>query len=414
MKKWIDKIRNAPFVFIFIVALIIYFPLSISRPAETNVRGIITAIAFDSAENDEIQTSVIMLTPLENASFSQTNAIITAKGDSVANTFTKIGLYIGKTIALAHTEIIMIGEELANRNLAELLNFVGRSTDINNNTPVIIAEGQAKELLESTQKLGKSTGLSLQEIINYNEASLLSVTTTLEAFYKSYYSENSSSVLSLVKLVEEQQGVSINESSGQSSQDQESASGQTKKESEKLIDNDGSSVLIKNGKLLQKLFPSQTRGLEWVDKVSVSGFLEVENVSTENLDNAKLTFEVRNKRVKYSSWFQNKMPVILIDINVDLELVEVYQNEKEINNFNTTNVYINKEVASLIEHKIKQEFSSVLKILKDNNADAVGAYDILYAQNKDEFKKYLKTLEDENDYLKNISFRRVVHSNEYI
>ena len=414
MKKWIDKIKNAPFIFIFIIAIIIYFPLSISRPAETNVRGIITAIAFDSAENNEIQTSVIMLTPQENASFSQTNTIITAKGDSVANTFTKIGLYIGKTIALAHTEIIMIGEELANRNLAELLNFVGRSTDINNNTPVIVSEGQAKELLESTQKLGKSTGLSLQEIINYNEASLLSVTTTLEAFYKSYYSENSSSVLSLVKLVEEEQGVSINESSEQSGQDQESASGQTKKESEKLIDNDGSSVLIKNGKLLQKLSPSQTRGLEWVDKVSVSGFLEVENVSTENLDNAKLTFEVRNKRVKYSSWFQNKMPVILIDINVDLELVEVYQNEKEINNFNTTNVYINKEVASLIEHKIKQEFSSVLKILKDNNADAVGAYDILYAQNKDEFKKYLKTLEDENDYLKNISFRIVVHSNEYI
>ena len=218
MKEWINKIKNAPFIFIFLIALIIYFPLSISRPAETNVRGVITAVAFDSAENNEIQTSVIMLTPLENTSFSQTNAIITAKGDTVANTFTKLGLYVGKTVALAHTEIIMIGEELATRNLAELLNFIGRSTDISNNTPIVIAEGQAKALLDSTQKLSKSTGLNLQEIISYNESSTLSVTTTLEAFYKSYYSENSASVLSLVKLVgEDEGGISTGQTSGQNS-----------------------------------------------------------------------------------------------------------------------------------------------------------------------------------------------------
>ena len=416
MKEWINKIKNAPFIFIFLIALIIYFPLSISRPAETNVRGVITAVAFDSAENNEIQTSVIMLTPLENTSFSQTNAIITAKGDTVANTFTKLGLYVGKTVALAHTEIIMIGEELASRNLAELLNFIGRSTDISNNTPIVIAEGQAKALLDSTQKLSKSTGLNLQEIISYNESSTLSVTTTLEAFYKSYYSENSASVLSLVKLVgEDEGGISTGQTSGQNSnQDSSSNIGVQEKEKNKLIDNDGSSVLIKDGKMLHKLSPSQTRGLEWVDKVSVTGFLEIENVTTEDLEDAKLTFEVRNKRVKYSSWIQDNTPVILIDVNVDLELVEVFQNNKKISSFDATNTFINKKISDLIEHKIKQEFSSALKVLKDNNADAVGAYDILYAQNKKEFKKYLKSLENKNDYLKNVSFRVIVNSNEYI
>ena len=416
MKEWINKIKNAPFIFIFLIALIIYFPLSISRPAETNVRGVITAVAFDSAENNEIQTSVIMLTPLENTSFSQTNAIITAKGDTVANTFTKLGLYVGKTVALAHTEIIMISEELASRNLAELLNFIGRSTDISNNTPIVIAEGQAKALLDSTQKLSKSTGLNLQEIISYNESSTLSVTTTLEAFYKSYYSENSASVLSLVKLVgEDECGISTGQTSGQNSnQDSSSNIGVQEKEKNKLIDNDGSSVLIKDGKMLHKLSPSQTRGLEWVDKVSVTGFLEIENVTTEDLEDAKLTFEVRNKRVKYSSRIQDNTPVILIDVNVDLELVEVFQNNKKISSFDATNTFINKKISDLIEHKIKQEFSSALKVLKDNNADAVGAYDILYAQNKKEFKKYLKSLENKNDYLKNVSFRVIVNSNEYI
>ena len=82
--------------------------------------------------------------------------------------------------------------------------------------------------------------------------------------------------------------------------------------------------------------------------------------------------------------------------------------------YSLINFFEYKKISDLIEHKIKQEFSSALKVLKDNNADAVGAYDILYAQNKKEFKKYLKSLENKNDYLKNVSFRVIVNSNEYI
>ena len=52
-------------------------------------------------------------------------------------------------------------------------------------------------------------------------------------------------------------------------------------------------------------------------------------------------------------------------------------------------------------------------MLKEHDADAIGVYDLLYRNNKKEFKEFLQTLDEEDDYFDKVSFRFIVECIEY-
>lgn len=419
--KYLQLIKKYPYMVVLIIVLFLYLPGAFSSPPETDKRAVITALAFDEKGENEIEASIVMLTPIENASFSETDTIVSATGDTVANTFLKLTLSIGKNLGLAHAEIVIVSAGLAEKNIAEILNHVARSTDISNNTPLIIAEGSAKELLTASHNLSKNTGLKLQQIIVFNEKFLLSVNTNLETFYKSYYSENQSSLLTYVKLKDSSgNGISTQESSGQAqggspssdSQSQSSQSSQSHSQQNKLIDNDGSSVIMKNGKMVGILDRFQTRGVNWIDEMSNVGSINISGVNNAELKNAKMLLDVRNKKITKSTCFEENTPVIKISIALSLNVEEIIQDKNEIS-VNAYRSYIDENVRGVIEQKIKSEFSSALQIMKDKNADIVDAYELLYKNNRKEFKQYLESLENKDEFLDYISFRISVSCQEY-
>lgn len=411
MKKMINFLKHYPYLVICIVALVILFPPSIASPPESDKRAIITTTGFDLLENNEIEVSVVMLSPIENANFEQNDTIVSAKGETIGSALTNLSLHVGKPVGLAHNEAIVIGERLAQSNLSDRLDNIARNKDISNNIPIIICRGLAKNLITTCREISESTGLSISELLFYNEEFIMSVNTTLESFYKALFSPSKSVLVSCVYLDKEEQETSQNESSSNDSKGQESSS--NKGAQVDSLRNDGESSLIKNGKHVSYLDKNQTRGICWVDHTASLGAIEVDNVNSKLLNNAKLHVSIRDKRVNKASYFENGKPVVKFVVTLAVQIKEIYQEGADKDILNNNIHYLTDEVKKEIEHSIKEDFSSALATLKEYNADVIGAYDLLYRNNKDEFKKYLSKLDNEDEYFDTIGFRFVVDCIEY-
>lgn len=411
MKKMINFLKHYPYLVICIVALVILFPPSIASPPESDKRAIVTMIGFDLLDNNEIEVSVVMLSPIENANFEQNDTIVSAKGETIGSALSNLSLHVGKPVGLAHNEAIVIGERLAQSNLSDRLDNIARNRDISNNIPIIVCRGLAKNLITTSREISESTGLSISELLFYNEQFIMSVNTTLESFYKGLFAPSKSVLVSSIYLSEEEKQTSQNESSSNDSNGQKSSSN-TGANVDSLR-NDGESSLVKNGKHVAYLDKNQTRGVCWVDHTASIGAIEVDNVNSKLLNNAKLHVSIRDKRVNKASYFENGKPVVKFVVTLAVQIKEIYQEGADKDILNNNIHYLTEEVKKEIEQSIKEDFSSALATLKDYNADVIGAYDLLYRNNKNEFKKYLSKLDNEDEYFNTIGFRFVVDCIEY-
>lgn len=414
MKKLFEFIKKSPYFLICILALILLLPAGLSSPPESDKRAIATMLGFDLIENNQIEATMVMLSPIENANFEQNDTVVTAKGETIASALNNLSLHVGKPVGLAHNEAIIIGQNLAESNLSDRLDTIARNKDISNNIPIIVCKGLAKEIVMKSRDLSETTGLSITELLFYSDKFIMSTNTTLESFYKGLFSPSRSVIVNALEInkVEEQSGQSTtNESSSQDGQNKSSSSS-TSNELDK-IRNQGESCLVKDGSVVAYLSNKETRGVCWIDHTATFGAIEVDNVNSQLLNDAKIHVSIRDKIVNKHTYFENGTPVVKFIVKLAVQIKEIYQKGADKDILNNNIHYLTEEVKDAIGNSIKDDFSSALSVLKEHDADAIGVYDLLYRNNKKEFKEFLQTLDEEDDYFDKVSFRFIVECIEY-
>ncbi|MFP3391700.1 Ger(x)C family spore germination protein [Brevibacillus sp. SIMBA_040] len=134
---------------------------------EINDLAIITAVAFDKANEKEIELSVQIFVPrsLSGSNSSTgggggggggnlpTTIMRTTKGVNVADALSKMQANLPRTIFWGHCKIYMYGEELAKHGIVELVDFLTRHPEPRNRAFMFVSKGKAKELLKLTPRL---------------------------------------------------------------------------------------------------------------------------------------------------------------------------------------------------------------------------------------------------------------------
>ena len=394
MKENIKKIFHNPMLIVFILILIFFTPLSIYSPGENRNRGIVTAIGIDK-NNQEIEISLLTFIPTANQTYKVKSSIISGKGTTVAEAVYDAQLQMGRKIGLAHAKTTIVNEELLSEDVSMYVDYLSRVASLPENTVFISTNNTAKELLETSQSLENELGLKLEQLVGFNANNIYVTDTSLEAFYKGYFSEVKSSIIGSISLEESDKGSNQEETNVDDSKENSS--------SNKKISNKGEAVLLKDGKMVAKLNIDQLNGINLLNTRALNQIITIDNVKL-NDDLYTLNYRIKNKNIFSNANFENDIPIYTIQLKLGMELVEINGLHDAIK-MNTEFSEISEEIQNKLDIEIKKQFTNALNVLKENKTDVLGINEKFFRENRIMYLKYIENLENIDDFLDKVNFK---------
>ena len=439
MKKILNGIERYPFIIVLVIILLFFTPFQLFSPGESRRRAIVIAIGLDKLE-EEYEISFLTFIPKPNQEFEQSNSVVSGKGSSVSEAILDAQLTLGKDIGLSHAKTTVVNEKMLEEDVSSSLDYLSRVISLPENTVFVCTNTSAKQLLMATDSLEKNLGLKLDQLISYNANDVYITDTSLEAFYKGYYSPHKSSIIGFIEHVKEEpsgggqsqgssgsqeaqsggqgeQAGSSNASSSGGGSAVASSSGQETSEaggeqSEKQrgslqgqseILNKADAILLREGKKVAKLDVDNLNSINLLSEKHSLDSITVENVKCECGKTVDMTFLLKNKQVAIQTDFQNGVPLFIANVSIGVQLTEIDTKGQEIKQ-NAQSTKISDEIASKLEMKIRSEFAQMLKILRDCKADVMNVYAKFFKNDRKKFENFLSSLDDREDYLNHITF----------
>ena len=297
-------------------------------------------------------------------------------------------LTLGKDIGLSHAKTTVVNERMLEEDVSSSLDYLMRVVSLPENTVFICTNTTAKELLMATDSLEQNLGLKLDQLVSYNANEVYITDTSLEAFYKGYYSPTKSSLIGYIEHIKDstqsEQAASQNQSSSQGSGDSQKSSqtsssqdgqqwmsdsseqnssagssGQSENEKQRgslqgqsQILNKGDAVLLRDGQKVALLDVDNLNSINLLSNKRSLDSITITDVETEDGKKVDMTFMVKNKVVSVKTDFQNNIPLFVANINLGVQLSEIDTKAQKVKQ-NVQNTQITEEIAQKLEQKIK-------------------------------------------------------------
>lgn len=412
MKRFFKKIWKTPMVMIFIFITAIYGFSALGKSTEINRFAVVTAIGIDNMadENNQFELSFLTFIPIAEQTFTETYKVITAKGDSFVEAIDYAGQYLGREIGLSHLRTVVINEDLLQNDVTKILDYLTREKEVPSSTKLIATDSSAKDFLSAMQKLDMESSIKVSEMVNFNQRYITATDASLEKFFKGYFSPTHASIIPIFSLEkDEENGISVanNEAQGGEGGSQGGENGGQTGEGENIsynIVNGGEALIFKNGFLKRQLSADDLKNINYFRGNFNTGALSIKNFSGKPFENANLTFNIYDKKMKTKVVFENGIPVFYCDIKFTVVLNGV-EEDKGMFDENVDLYLITSKAATEIEKKVKSNMADGLAIMREVKVDIADFYTKIYNTDKKSFKRFLDSLDDKDDYLNHVLFK---------
>ena len=411
-KVWKNKIFA-----VLILLIIISLPTTIYRQSDKDYTIVASSIGIDKKDN-KYDVTILAVIPKGENDINSNLEIFNGQGDSISSALDRITLDIGRKIGLAHCDCIIFAQQLMEENIAQILDYFIRTANLSTNPTLITTPDSAKDLLLAVKTSNNLLDLSLKNIINSQEDRTLLKNVTIDRFYRSYYSPNSTFTIPILTIKEESNQSSSGSSSSNTPQDSSQGSSQgggSGKDEQKKISNQGDVAVLRNGQFLSTLSEEEKFIYTLVTKPGEFQKIVLENINDEHFINSKVVFQVADKIILPICKYDNGKPYMEYNIWLSLMVDEVvsvdnhsYASTSGIQNFLTDTV--KEEINNVINSNLEKTNT----LMQKNNYDILNMYEKFNAFTYRKFQKYLSTLDNPNDYMSNMSIKINVKFNYVI
>ena len=407
---------NKIILFAVVLFLLVLAPGALNVPSQTAVRAICTGLAIDKGSQEgQITVSAQILIPEAGGQYTQKLSMVSQDGETVEDALELMEYQVGKKIRLAHCNFIILGKELCEQqNIATVLDYFLRGNNIANNTLLIYSDKEAKELLSKSSNINTNEVDNLQIISKYNERYVFSGNANLLSFYHDYLSPQKTSCMARITIKENGDSSSSSGSGGGSGGESGEASsgsggGSSQNAQSDAVLSDGSVAVFYKGKLARILTNDEREQFNWFDGKITGTIIKLTGISDKVLNNADIAYSITQKKLRFDYQIVNNIPTIKLKIDVGLKLEMVQQeDETSLSNYDNS---ISEAVSNAISTKIENDVQNMMKIQKEYGFDVFNIYKPFNIRCHLEWQKYLDSLENPEDYMKNIEV--FVESNVY-
>lgn len=401
MKTFFKNLFKAPMLLVFLLVVLVFGLPALVQSAEINRYAVVTVVGLDPAQEEgKIKVSLLTFTPIAEQTFTENYKVITAQARSVSEALDYAGLHIGRQVGLSHTKTVIINKDLIGDDVGKHLDYLARNKLLGAEARLVVTDSDTEELLDAVQKLDSESSIKISDVIEYSGDYIYSIDSTFKSFFKGIFGPTKVGVMPIISLSKSEPGLSV---SGGSNSDLEKGSTTGEGESTEIVDN-GETVVFKNGKYKTILNGLDVKKINLMKRDSAIGSLVLNNYTGGDYRNSKLTFEILEKKQSRKVYFQNDIPVVVLNLNVTVSLAEV-QDENGIVKKNVEFTGIDDNLKKAVELELKKLISEGIEIMRDNQTDIVDFYTTLSNSNRGAFNKFLNSLEDKEDYLNGIVFK---------
>ncbi len=405
LRKSLNKIKHAYALYYFVIVLIIFLPSAITIPSLSFRSAIITAIGVDK-QDEEVMVSVLTLSEISKSEMRENVKLLQGSGSTLANAFSSIESSIGRKILMGHVGYVVISEDFATQNVADVINTLIIAGKVSNTVPLLMCEGKAKDVLDNAQKMEASSSYKMREMINneFNETYTKDI--SIDSFLKGYYSDIHISTLGYVTLESEPTNA-IDSSSGQDNNQSQQSSSQGDSEQKTAISYKIQHAVFLNGKFKYLFTKEQMRGVNWIVESDLQKNLTINGVSEQGLNDASITFTISKHNVMPKVSFLNGKPYVTYEISLTMTPVEIIEADDSVKTIKE--ITLSDKIRQKICDVVKSEVAMSLSVMREQKIDVIGVYKLLYNKYRP-FMDFLDTLQDREDFLKYVNIGIDVNS----
>lgn len=404
----IGKIYQNKIFLVVALLIIITFPNTLYKQSDKDTTIVATSIGVEKKE-DKYNVSILAVIPKGESDVNSNLEIFEADGNTISEALDSITLNIGRKIGLAHCDCIIFSEEIMEDNLTQVLDYFTRTANLSTNPTLIATPNSAKELLEAVKSSNNLLDLSLKNIISSQEDRTLLKNITLDRFYRAYFSPNSTFTIPLLSTNNSSEQSSQQTSGGNTSEqssEQSSGSSQSGQSDQAKIKNDNQIAILRDGTLIGHLTEDEQFIYNLLTKPGAYQKFILENINDENFKDTTLVFQEADKFIIPKYKFEDGKPVVEYNIWLSIMIDEAKSTKNNsYSSISGTQNFLTDTVKNEFNKMIEEKLNITNKLMQENKYDIMNLYSKFNAYKYHKFYNYLQTLQNETDYMENMSIK---------
>lgn len=406
MLGMLKKVSRNKIFYCFLFLIILMFPSTIYRQSDNNTKLVITTIGIDKDE-DGYNISSLAVIPKTSTDVNSNLETFEGSGKTISEALEHISLNTGKQIGLAHCDCIIVSQEIMEENIAIVLDFFIRTANLTTNAGLLASSTKSKDLVEASKNSNNLFDLTLKDIVTNEEKSTLLNSITIENFYRSYFSRSGTFFLPILSCENEK---SKDSASGRGESKENDAGNESSNKDSKKIKNEKQIAVLDRGKYVRVLTEDENFIYNLLSKNSENFNIEIENINDKYTTQSLEVYNQINKVGLPLYLFEDGKPYVQYDIWLNIMLEEVQsQNNFSYASIDSLQNFISDAVNEEILKTIDQKRKSTVQTMQEEKNDILNLYAKFNGYRHKEWKEYLNTLDDQDDYLENIDIRINVH-----
>lgn len=309
---------------------------------ELNESAIATGIGVNY-ENNNIVASVQLAQPAQPSGGSSSEGrkfiVVSENGSNMNEALYKINLSFPRKLLLSQSNVVILGEELARKDLSLFADVGFRNPDIRKNSMVFIArDALPEEILGTEVPLEPNSALAIPRIMTTQEKMLgLYSPVTLEDFF---YALSNPGIEAVVPQLRIDNGLNG-----------------------RLVTIDGTAV-FKGRKMVGSLNPRESKGLRWLKPGMVAGGFETlyHPLDTDSV----IAMEITRSQAKIKPQINNGQVTVQINIKAEGNFYE------QVNSGDLLNLKNIPLLEELTSQEIKKDILACVNKAQRLNSDILG------------------------------------------
>ncbi len=333
---------------------------------ELDTLGIVMGVAIDKAESEGKTELTVQLVNVAGGQSSKSSKSkdskagesggssafinITRTGGSINYIIREMQHKMSRRIYVAHSQVIILGEELAKSGVRDALDFFARAPEARMTLHVFVAKGKGSEVLKVDPEFEKMPSTELTKMLEDQKITSHAPIITEFEFVSTMISKTTAAVAPIIILEEEEDG-------------------------RKMIAVAGSAV-FKESIMVGELDEEQTMGLLFIKNKIKTGVMQLSILDTPS------TIEIRQAKSKVRPiLYSDGSAVFNVEVNVTVGLGD---QSGTVNLADPDNTAV---MLSVAEAAVKEKIQGTIMKSKELNADVFGFGEYLNRKYPDQWKE---------------------------
>lgn len=342
---------------------------------EINELGLVMAVGIDKSDSGGYVVTVQIANPKSAAQQgsgeggkSEPVFVLTAQGGSIFEAIRELSKTSSKRIMWAHDFIIVIGENVARDSIIPVVDFFTHNPELRMKTPVVVAQGNARDYLTIRTGMEDIIGVSFANIYDHSRLTGEFIETDMLSLCQAYYDKHAQPLISAITLQKSKMPVGDEISTNPLQQ----------------VTFGGAAVFHKD-KMVGWLDEEETKGLAWILNKTGDTLLIV---SDPVHPGKSVSVETHGIKTKIITSIDGDMPQVLFEVTGTGSITEE-DAAKDI-----SMEEFKPKLEGFVNEAIGNNIREGMAKLGEYHSDAIGLERYFHAKHHDQWSKFEKDWDD--------------------